>query len=251
MDKQSLYGNLKTIEESLKDFSMYCKFTDIVKFYDELNETSQYNISQFLVIEMKSEVGYKTEPVLNEGLYSSNHEIFYAFKVLGVDYDFLEFIYNDELLISDKSYDDEINKLRVVYNGRREFNSNSYATSEILMEKIASRISRSLDIADIFNYLDANCYPNMGGYVAVENAYIIGDLYFQRDEYSNSIHYFKMMKEINSISEVTISEFYKKAAMLFYGKGLNSETLELLKFGLELNPKLSVKKIMKSLEQAN
>jgi hypothetical protein len=59
------------------------------------------------------------------------------------------------------------------------------------------------------------------------------------------------MKEINSISEITISEFYKKAAMLFYDKGLNPETLELLKFGLELNPKLSVKKIMKNLENTN
>ena len=53
------------------------------------------------------------------------------------------------------------------------------------------------------------------------------------------------MKEVKSISEITISEFYKKAALLFFDKGLNSETLILLKNGLELNPKLSVKKIMK------
>lgn len=251
MDKQSLYDNLKTIEESLKGFTMNCKMTDIVKFYDELNETSQYNISQFLVIEMKSEIGYKNEPIMNEDYYINNLEIFYVFKVLGVDYDFLEFFFNDELSISDKSYDDEVNKLKVIYNGRQEFNSNSYATSEILMSKIASRISQSLDITDMFDYLINNCYPNMGGYAAVENAFIIGNLYFEGDKYSNSIIYFKKMKEINSISEITISEFYKKAAMLFYDKGLNPETLELLKFGLELNPKLSVKKIMKNLESTN
>lgn len=251
MDKQSLYDNLKIIEESLKGFTMNCKMTDIVKFYDKLNEFSQYNISQFLVIEMKSEIGYKNEPIMNGDHYTNNLEIFYVFKVLGVDYGFLEFLYNDELSISDKSYDDEVNKLRVIYNGRREFNSNSYATSEILMSKIASRISQSLDITDMFDYLINNCYPNMGGYVAVENAFIIGNLYFEGDKYSNSIVYFKKMKEINSISEITISEFYKKAAMLFYDKGLNSETLELLKFGLELNPKLSVKKIMKNLENTN
>lgn len=251
MDKRSLYDNLRTIEESLKGFTINCKMSDIVKFYDELNETSQYDMSQFLVIEMKTEIGYKYLSAMNGDLYSNNLEVFYVFKVLGVDYDFLEFLYNNELIISDKSYDDEVNKIRVVYNGRREFNSNSYQTSEILMNKIEIRIKESRDIDDIFNYLNKNCYPNIGGYVQVENAFIIGNLYFEVDKYSNSIVYFKKMKEINSISEITISEFYKKAAMLFYDKGLNSEALELLEFGLELNPKLSVKKIMKNLENTN
>lgn len=251
MDKHSLYDNLKIIEESLKGFTMNCKMTDIVKFYDKLNESSQYNISQFLVIEMKSEIGYKNEPIMNGDHYTNNLEIFYVFKVLGVDFGFIEFLNNDELSISDKSYDDEVNKLRVIYNGRQEFNSNSYATSEILMSKIASRISQGFDITDMFDYLINNCYPNMGGYAEVENAFIIGALYFEADKYSNSIFYFKKMKEITSISEITISEFYKKAAMLFYDKDLNSESLELLKIGLELNPKLSVKKIMKNLENTN
>ena len=56
------------------------------------------------------------------------------------------------------------------------------------------------------------------------------------------------MKGVKSISEVTISEFYKKGALLFFNKGLNSETAILLKYGIELNPKLSVKKMMKLIE---
>jgi hypothetical protein len=116
------------------------------------------------------------------------------------------------------------------------------------MFKIANNIEINKDITQIYKIIDSMCYPNMGGYAAVENAFLIGSLYFEKSDYSNSIFYFEKMKGVKSISVVTISEFYKKAGLLFFNKGLNSQTVILLKYGLDLNPKLSVKKIMKLIE---
>ena len=246
MEKESLLQSLREIEELYKDFSMSCKMTDIVKYYDELNDKYDFNMSQFLIVGMKTETNSNKTLLTNDGnSYSIEMSISYLFKVLGIDFEFLDFLYNDEFSIADKSYNDEVSQFEHVYKGRREFSSNSYTTADILMSKIANSIERNKDITQLYNFIDNTCYPNMGGYAAVENAFFIGSLYFEKGNYTNSILYFEKMKEVKSISEITISEFYKKAALLFFDKGLNSETLILLKNGLELNPKLSVKKIMK------
>lgn len=249
MEKESLLQSLREIEELYKDFSMSCKMTDIVKYYDELNDKYDFNMSQFLIVGMKTEINSNKTLLTNDGnSYSIEMSITYLFKVLGIDFEFLDFLYNDELSIADKSYNDEVSQFEHVYKGRREFNLNSYTTADILMSKIADSIEINKDITQLYNFIDNTCYPNMGGYAAVENAFLIGSLFFEKCNYTNSILYFEKMKEVKSISEITISEFYKKVALLFFNKGLNLETLMLLKYGLELNPKLSVKKMMKLIQ---
>jgi hypothetical protein len=248
MEKDNLLEILKNLDLELKDFTFNGKMTDIIKFYDELRNRFQYDISQFLIIQRKSEIYIEKESVNVDGSHSKTFGVFYVFKVLGIDYEYYDFLFNDEFNIVDKSYDDQENKIEVVYNGRREFSHNSYETADILMSKIVDRIEKDKNINEFFDYINKFCYPNMGGYAAVENAFLIGTLYFEKNEIKASLKYFEQMKKVKSISELTISEFYKKAANLFYDKGFKEEALKMIESGLVLNPKLSVKKMKKNIE---
>ena len=97
MEKESLLQSLREIEELYKDFSMNCKMTDIVKYYDELNDKYDFNMSQFLIVGMKTEINSNKTLLTNDGnSYSIEMSISYLFKVLGIDYEFLDFLYNDE-----------------------------------------------------------------------------------------------------------------------------------------------------------
>jgi hypothetical protein len=248
MEKANLLEILKTLDSELKDFTFNGKMTDLIKLYDELHNKYQYDISQFLIIQRKSETYIENESVNVDGSHSKTFGIFYVFKILGIDYEYYDFLFNDEFSIADKSSDDSENKIEIVYNGRKEFSHNSYKTADILMSKIIDRIEKNKNINEFFEYIKLFCYPNMGGYAAVENAFLIGALYFEKNETKKSVKYFEQMKKVKSISELTISEFYKKAAYLFYDKGFKEEALNMIESGLILNPKISVKKMKKNIE---
>lgn len=248
MEKENLLEILKSIELEIRDFTFNGKMTDIIKFYDELQNKFEYNISQFLITQRKSEIYVGNESINDDGINSKSFGVFYVFKVIGIDYEYYDFLFNDELSIDDKSYDDKENRIDVIYNGRKEFSYNSYETADILMSKIIDRIEKGKNIDEFFNYIQKNCYPKMGGYAAVENAYLIGLLYFEKNEIEISTQFFEQMREVKTISEITISEFYKKAANLFYDKGFKAEALKMIESGLVMNPKLSVKKMKKNIE---
>jgi hypothetical protein len=248
MKKNNLLDILKTLDSELKDFTFNGKMTDIIKFYDELRNKVQYDISQFLIVQRKSEIYVENESVSEDGNHSKTFGVFYVFKVLGIDYEYFDFLFNDEFSIVDKSYEDTENKIEVIYNGRKEFSYNSYDTADILMSKIIERIEKDKTIDEFYGYIKKYCYPNMGGYAAVENDFLIGTLFFEKNVIKASLRYFEQMKKVESISELTISEFYKKAAILFYDKGLKTEALKMIESGLTLNPKLSVKNMKKNIE---
>jgi tetratricopeptide (TPR) repeat protein len=248
MKKENLLEILKSIESEIKDFTFNGKMTDIIKFYDELQNKFEYDISQFLITQKKSEIYVGSEAVNDDGINSKSFGVFYVFKVIGIDYEYYDFLFNDELSIDDKSYDDKENRIDVIYNGRKEFSYNSYETADILMSKIIDRIEKGKNIEEFFNYIQKNCYPNIGGYVAVENAYLIGSLYCEKSEIKVSAKFFEQMKKVKTISEITISEFYKKAANLYFERGYKAEALKMIESGLVLNPKLSVKKMKKNIE---
>jgi len=205
-------------------------------------------VSQFLIVQRKSEIYLENEKSNSDDFSSNKIGIIYAFTILNIDYEYLDFLFNDSLTISDLSTENKETRIEIIYNGRNEFNNNSYRTADIIVHKIISFIENDKNIDELFNYLKKNCYPNMGGYAAVENSFLIGNLYFEKNNYEYSIKYFSEMKTVKSISEITISEFYKEAATLFFDKGHKSEALKMIDYGLELNPKLSVKKMKKSLD---
>jgi len=248
MDKNLLLQLLKNVDADLKDFTFNGKETDIISFYDEINEKYEYDISQFLIIQKKSEILIENKPKNIDGSSIISFSTTYNLKVLGIDYEFLEFLFNDGLALADKNLINEGSKTEIIFNGRVIFKRNSYETSDILMSKIINSINYDKNIDELYAFIENNCYPNMGGYAAVENAFIIGSLYFEKYDYKHSYDYFNKMKNVDSISKLTISDFYKKAATLFYEKELYSEALKLIETGIGLNSKLSVKKMKSKIE---
>ncbi len=248
MDKDFLFQILNKLDVELKDFTLIGKESDIINFYKELNNKYEYDLSQFLIIQRLHQIKTINQSLNDNTSNYQLYEIVYTFKIMGIDYDFFIFLFNDNISITDLSYADKQNNLELIYNGRREFGLNQYATTDILVSKIIDRIKKDKDIEELFNYLKKNCYPNVGGYTVLENAFLIGTEFFEKENIKSSLKYFELMKRVKGISELTISEFYKKTASLFYEKGYKAEALAMINFGLELNPKLSVKNLIKKIE---
>lgn len=239
MEKEDIKGVLMSLEFEIAMLP-YCSMSELVDFYEMLADKYSFRVSDYFIV--KNEIFKEVQ--VNGG--STTTSFLSKNKVTGIDYEFLDFRFNEELKI------DEIEHDNINYVGRSDFNRNSYFTTKVLIEKIQLLIKRDDTkdkILEFFNYIKDNCFPNMGGYAAIETCFILGSTYTEKGDIQFAMYFFNLMNEIRQdIADSTIGGFYKSACELLISFNLNNEALQMINKGLELYPKLSVKKIKKYLE---
>ena len=137
------------------------------------------------------------------------------------------------------------------YKGRSDFNRNSYFTTNILIEKIQSMISRNFTndkILYVFDLIKEKCFQNMGGYAAIECCNAIAYSFAESGNIAESLKYFTLIIIHKSdIADSTVGGFYKSAAEYYIDLGYKKEALIMIDMGLEIYPKLAVKKLRNSI----
>jgi tetratricopeptide (TPR) repeat protein len=172
--------------------------------------------------------------------------MFLKYKLIGIDYEFLDFRYNDELKIENILIE------HINYKGRRDFNNNSYFTTNILIEKIQSMVIRNFTneiIFNIFNLINEKCFQNIGGYAAIQCCNEIAYSFAENGNITESLKYFNLIIIHKSdIADSTVGGFYKLAAEYYINLGYKKEALIMIDMGLRIYPKLAVKKMKKLID---
>jgi tetratricopeptide (TPR) repeat protein len=239
MNKNELYEILKIVDSEFATLP-YFSMSELVTYYQELAEKYSFSISDYVI--------EKTE-IFNETITigeSTKTSMFLRYKLIGIDYEFLDFRYNDELKI------ENVLTEHINYKGRRDFNSNSYFTTNILIEKIQSMITRNFPneiILDIFNLINEKCFQNIGGYAAIQCCNEIAYSFAENGNIAESLKYFNLIIIHKSdIADSTVGGFYKSAAEYYFDLGYKKEALIMIDMGLEIYPKLAVKKMKKLID---
>jgi tetratricopeptide (TPR) repeat protein len=137
------------------------------------------------------------------------------------------------------------------YYSQAEIDNNPYLKISLLLEqmneKANSHQSFENEANEVLIILDKNDFRN---YVTLETLFNIGILFYKNDEKVKGLETLNKIKtSIQDISPITISNFYRDIGKLLYSKGDYEIALQWLKNGLELNKKLSVKKLVKQIER--
>ena len=239
MEKNGIYEILKNIDSEFTTLP-YFDMSELVFYYQELAEKYSFSVSDYII--EKTEVFKET--IANGGINTTS--IFLKHKLVGIDYDFLDFRHNDELKI------ENILLEHLNYKGRTDFNRNSYFTANILIEKIQSMISRNFtndEILNVFCIIEEKCFQNMGGYASIQCCNEIAYSFAENGNIAESLKYFKLIKIHKAdIADSTVGSLYKSAAELYIDLGYNNEALIMIDMGLEIYPKLSVKKLRKLIQ---
>ncbi len=86
-------------------------------------------------------------------------------------------------------------------------------------------------------------------YLRISGYFNIGQIYFNLKNNNKAEEFFNLLKtEKSSLAPSTVAEFCKEIGILYQTINDKSKALDWFNYGLTLNPKLSVKKIIKSLE---
>lgn len=234
MDKDQLLVTLASLESSI-DFSIQYKITDLIELLREISDKSSFDVSQFIITKSVVDIHRASGEDFEKTTFKSLDQ------VVGIDYDYVNFLYNNELYVDQKD-EDGLN-----YWGRRLFNGYSYYSADVLCEKALRVLDERSDVGEverIFEIISSKCFPKMGGYAAMEICFDISTAFLEKGLLKESVDwYYKIEKFRSDISDSTVASFYKLAAELFLDKNLNEEALLMIDKGLSIDPKLSVKKI--------
>lgn len=239
MKKVEIYEILKIVESKFATLPFF-NMSDLVTYYQELAEKYSFDVSDYII--EKSEVLFNEKTV--NGEVTTTHG-FMKYKLVGIDYDFLDFRHNDELSIENLMVE------HLNYKGRSDFNRNSYFTANILIEKIQSMISRNFTndkILYVFDLIKEKCFQNMGGYAAIQCCNEIAYSFAENGNIAESLKYFTLIIIHKSdIADSTVGGFYKSAAEYYFNLDYKKEALTMIDMGLEIYPKLAVKKLRNSI----
>lgn len=90
---------------------------------------------------------------------------------------------------------------------------------------------------------------DLAGYARLSLTYQLGELFAQIGLSEKRDYYFGQLRTTEfDISPNTVSEYYREVAEIYLETEENESALNWLKAGIALNPKLSVKKLIKELE---
>lgn len=90
---------------------------------------------------------------------------------------------------------------------------------------------------------------DLAGYARLNLTFQLGAVHALTND-SKRDYYFNLLKATSfDLSPATVSEFYKLIAQIYLDANNKESAISWLKAGIVLNPKLSVKKIIKNLEQ--
>lgn len=238
MKKVEIYEILKIVESKFATLPFF-NMSELITYYQELAELYAFGVSDYVI--EKSEVFY--EKIVNGDVTTTYGSMKY--KLVGIDYDFLDFLHNDELSI------ENIMLEHLNYKGRSDFNRNSYFTANILIEKIQSMISRNFTndkILYVFDLIKEKCFQNMGGYAAIQCCNEIAYSFAENGNIAESLKYFNLIIIHKSdIADSTVGGFYKSAAEYYFDLGYKKEALIMIDMGLKIYPKLAVKKLRNSI----
>jgi tetratricopeptide (TPR) repeat protein len=238
MKKVEIYEILKIVESEFVALPFF-NMSELVTYYEELAELYSFNVSNYVI--EKSETIYEKSYNGEVNITS----IFLKYKLVGIDYNFLDFCHNDELKIENILIEN------LNYKGRSDFNRNSYFTTNLLTEKVQSMISRNFSndkISDVFNFIMENCFPNIGGYAAIQCCNEIAYSFIENGNIAESLKYFtSIINHKSDIADSTVGGFYKSAAEYYFDLGYKKEALIMIDIGLEIYPKLAVKKLRNSI----
>lgn len=238
MKKDEIYEILIIVESEFATLP-YFNMSELVTYYEELAEKYSFSVSDYL-IEKSEEFNEK-----NENGEVTTTSIFLKHKLVGIDYEFLDFRHNDELKIENIIIE------HLNYKGRSDFNCNSYFTSNVLIEKLQSMITRNFSndsISNVFNFIKQNCFQNMDGFAAIQCCNEIAYSFAENGNIAESLKYFSLIIIHKSdIADSTVGGFYKSAAEYYFDLGYKKEALIMIDMGLEIYPKLAVKKLRNSI----
>jgi tetratricopeptide (TPR) repeat protein len=161
----------------------------------------------------------------------------------------------ESLLIEDFGFKDESKKLsgKIEIKGLDKING-YYNSAKFIEGNIVQKLKfKQTDYTfeeNLFNKHIINSENN--NYVKINSFYNLGYAYFISNNLSNAQKYFAMIESVNfELQPSTISEFYKKVGELYLKHGDKIEALKWLDNGLNLNPKLGVKKLIDKLKKEN
>lgn len=239
MKKVEIYEILKIVESKFATLPFF-NMSELITYYQELAELYAFGVSDYVI--------EKSEVLFNEKIDNGDVTTTYGsmkYKLVGIDYDFLDFRHNDELGI------ENIILEHLNYKGRSDFNRNSYFTTNLLIEKIQSMITRNFSndaISNVFNFMKENCFQNMGGFAAIQCCNEIAYSFAENGNIAESLKYFTLIIIHKSdIADSTVGGFYKSAAEYYFDLGYKKEALIMIDMGLEIYPKLAVKKLRNSI----
>jgi hypothetical protein len=226
---------------------------ELIEYFNQLQSDyeSKYNIE--FEIDLIDFIVYKNTSSIKKSSYNNENgeleektEFSIKNQILEIDYEFLDFYFNDEIEIKD------INKEDIIYKGREDFNNNSYLTNTILLNKIHYILSDNGDeekIKKIFNILKDRCFENIGDYKKIESCFEVGYGLVEINKIESSLYYFNLMNKLNvDISKNTLAEFYKSAAEIMIELDFKKEGELMIDEGLKLESKVSFKKLLKLCE---
>lgn len=239
MEKKEIL-NVLTVLESEFDSLPSFDAVELNNFYQQLSDKYLFSVSEYFILRSES-----------SKIIESNGELIHfrsstRYKIVGIDYGFLDFCFSDEFNVLD------IDDANLEYKGRYDFNRYSYFTCKILIDKMISMIDKTISnekILERFKVLKDKCFPNMGGYAAIDACFKLGSKYAENGNLEMSLFFFNQMSENRKdIAASTIGNFYKTAAEEFMSLKQNNHALQMIDIGLKLYPKLSVKKMKNLLE---
>jgi hypothetical protein len=227
--------------------------SELIEYFNQLQNKyeNEYNIE--FEIDLIDFIIYKNTSSIKKSSYNNGNgeleektEFSIKNQLIGIDYEFLDFYFNNDVEINN------IDKVDTIYKGREDFNNNSYLTTTILLNKIHYILINDGDeekIKKIFNILKDKCFENIGDYKKLESCFEIGYGLIEINKIESSLYYFNLMNKLKiDISINTIAEFYKEAAEVFIELNLKKEGKLMIDEGLKLNSKISFKKLLKLCE---
>lgn len=142
-------------------------------------------------------------------------------------------------------------KDEITYQGRYNFDHNTYFICDFNIERLFAK-SDAQDFdwdREIKRIADALQSSTDYNHNRLYTLYQLGELFFKHEYFEKAAGYFSWISSENySLSEATVSEVYKEIGELYKSIKDFSSAKKWFEKGLEINPKLAVKKILKGLQ---
>jgi hypothetical protein len=143
----------------------------------------------------------------------------------------------------------------LAYSGGLQYSKNTdrnnyYTNCKLCEYNIAAKVAaRVYDFQPEEILFKSILSIDLNGYAKANLIFTMGKEFSKLDLWEKADSYFEIFRQTTfELSPVTVSDFYRRIAEIYLEAGKKEASLYWLKEGLGINPKLGVKKLIKTLE---